>query len=89
MSEFTKGKVSDVPAGVNRLRSGRGLTQAIRELKEGEALFVPANGRSIADASSNLSTLAGHALGRGICRTRRDHEKDGVWIFLRQNGGSA
>ena len=90
MTDFTKGKVSDIPeVNQHRPRGGWGLTQALRDLSGEDALFIYAkDGEELHETQTRASTVAGVARGPGTLSTRRDHERNGVWVFLR-NGGSA
>lgn len=58
-----------------------GLTDAIRNLKAGQAIFIPANGREPMVVGQNLSGQIGKAGRRGQVGTRLD--SDGVWIYVK------
>ena len=87
MTQFTKGKVSDMPA---RIGEKGALTVAMQALKDDEALFVPRKEDEVwLNVQRRVSAAVNGALGPGKALTRTDRAKDGVWIYLCRNGGSA
>ena len=90
MNEFTKGKVSDIPPIQPPNRPGWGLAQALREIKDDDAVFIPSrNHEPVWETQRRVATAASNGFRHGTFSTRRDHGKNGVWVFLRRNGGSA
>lgn len=82
MTEFTKGKLNDVPTIP---RKHHGLTQAIREMEADDALFLPAkDGETPTLTQRRVGVIANH-VARGKFRTRVDNERNGVWVFRRDS----
>ena len=88
MTEFTKGKVSDMPA--RRGNQSRGLAEALRGLTEDDAILMPAIDGEPLSLTQRRATATGFKIGgSGKFSTRTDPKRNGVWVFLRRNGGSA
>ena len=82
MTDFELRTMAEMPprrhgGGVKR----GGLTDAIRNLKAGQTIFVPANGREVATVASGLSGLIMQAGRRG--QVGRRVAEDGVWIYTK------
>ncbi len=83
MTDFTKGKVSEMPSTKRGARRS-GVAQAIRELEVDDALFIPAkDGQALQILQLSRSANTRKVAGPGIYSTRRDIERNGVWVFLR------
>ena len=88
MTDFTKGKVSDMPA--RRGNQSRGLAEALRGLTGDDAILMPAIDGEPLSQTQRRATATGFKMGGpGKFSTRVDRERNGVWVFLRRNGGSA
>ena len=86
MTEFTMGKVSDIPPAPPRGSTRGGLPQALRNLDKDDALFIPAkDGESLHKIQTRASASVRSAGPPGTFTTRIDRERNGVWVFLRQN----
>jgi len=82
---FIKESIDKMPPAPGRDRTG--LTQALRELTEDEALFVPAyDGESLRTTRSRITSTIALVPPRGTFRTRQDKERNGIWVFQRVPG---
>ena len=91
MSEFTKGKRSDLPLTRHRRPANERLATAILALKDDDAILVPAiEGLRLERMQMRVATLVlSLARPRKTFATTQDRERNGVWVYLRRNGGSA
>ena len=67
----------------------RPLTNELAALKADEDLCVPTDGRTITTVPSGLLMRFHDKAEAHRYRTHIDRERDGVWVFLRRDGGSA
>ena len=86
MTDFTKGTIQDVPGRPQTQKTG--MTAAISALEGDDALLVPADGVPLLRVQMRVSSMASY-VSRGKYSVRVDHERNGVWVFLRRDGGSA
>ena len=75
MNEWSIEPRANVPPPARR--AGRGLSQAIRDLNGGQAIFVPAReGETLIRCRARVSMLAIR-----VAHTRTDRERNGIWVF--------
>jgi len=72
--------VKDIPISRNNIKGG-GLKNKLINLPLGKALFVPLNGKSEATVVSYCYSFPN---SNRKYHTRRDKERDGVWVWWEQ-----
>lgn len=79
MSEYETGPIPSAP---KRQFKWAAVLQQVREIPEGQALFIPGSGFSEYELSTLSSLVYSAAYQRGVrIRTRIDRIKDGVWVW--------
>jgi len=92
MCTFEKHPITEMPESVRGGWPGRKpspLTIAIRDLGPDDTIFVPSDGHPLKYLQQSLLGRFHDKEERHKYTTRSDRERNGVWVFLRQNGGSA
>ena len=91
MSEFEKHPITEIPESIrdHGHRRPSPLTIAMRDLGPDDTIFVPSDGHPLKYLQQSLLGRFHDKEERHKYTTRSDRERNGVWVFLRQNGGSA